>query len=108
MILAFGLRAARAIRAHSGRRLSATWRTPESRGSLPGIGAADDVPVTRGVMVRGDAEDRFERGVPVEAAIVAEDELVEIRVEVPAAQAVISAQTPPLHQREDPVDPRQQ
>src|ERR1700686_2530715 len=100
MILAFGLRPARAVLAHSGRRLSATWRTPEGRGSLPGIGAADDVPVTRGLMVCRDAEDRFERGVPVEAAIVAEDELVEIRVEVPAAQAARMARTPPLDHRE--------
>ena len=44
---------------------------------------------------------------PVEAAIVAEDELVEIRIDMFAAQAVIRAQPPPLHQREDPVNPRQ-
>ena len=58
-------------------------------------------------MVCGEAEDRFERGMPVEAAVVAEDELVEIRVDMPAAQAVIRAQAPPLHQREDPVNPWQ-
>ena len=32
----------------------------ERRGSLPGIGAADDVPVARGLMVCGEAEYRFE------------------------------------------------
>ena len=44
---------------------------------------------------------------PVEATIVAEDELVQIRIDMLAAQAVIGAQPPPLHQREDPVNPRQ-
>jgi hypothetical protein len=37
-------------------------------------------------MVRGKPEHGLERGVPVEAPIVSEDKLVEIRVDVLAAQ----------------------
>ena len=43
----------------------------------------------------------------VEAAIVAEDISVEIRIDMFAAQAMIRAKLPPLHQGEDPVNPRQ-
>src|ERR1035437_2981609 len=96
-----------AVLAHPGGGLSPTWRTSERRGALPGIGAADNVPIALGFMVRCQAEYRFERDVPIEAAIVAEDEFIEIRVDVPAAQSVVRAQTPPLHQGEDPVNPRQ-
>jgi len=42
---------------------------------------------------------------PIKAAVVAEDELVEIRIDMLAAQAVIRSKSPPLHQGEDPVDP---
>src|SRR5271163_844678 len=37
------------------------------------------------------------RDVPIEAPIVSEDKLVEIRVDMFAAQAVIRAKSPPLH-----------
>ena len=72
-----------AIGAHSARCLSLTWRSPERHGALTGIGAADDVPIARRLMVCGEPEDRFERDMPVEAAVVAEDELVEVRVDMP-------------------------
>ena len=42
-------------------------------------------------MVRGNAEQGFERDVPIEAAVVAEDELLEIGVDVLSTQAVIGA-----------------
>jgi len=57
--------------------------------------------------VRGEAEHGLEGNVPIEAAVITEDKLVEIGVDVLSAQAVVSAQPPPLHQREDPVNPRQ-
>ena len=60
MILAFGLRTARAVLAHSGRCLSAARRTSERRISLTGIGAADNVPIARRLMVRREPEDCFE------------------------------------------------
>ena len=44
---------------------------------------------------------------PVEAAIVAKDEFIEIAVDMFAAQAVICAEAPSLHQREGPMNPRQ-
>src|SRR5262245_3693546 len=74
---------------------------------LCGIVAPDDIPVTRRVMVRGEPEHGFERDVPVEAPIVSEDKLVEIRVDVLAAQPMISAERPTFHQREDAMYPGQ-
>src|ERR1700693_2885643 len=105
--MALGLGACRAVLAHSGRRFSTPWSAPERDVTLAGIGAADDVPIARRLMVWRECEHRFERGVPVEAAIVAEHELVEIGIDVFAAQAVIRTKLPPLDQREDPVNPRQ-
>src|SRR5262245_4055800 len=58
-------------------------------------------------MVRGEPEHGFERDVPVEAPIVSEDKLVEIRVDVLAAQPMISAERPTFHQREDAMYPGQ-
>src|SRR5258708_17586720 len=58
-------------------------------------------------MVRGEPKHGFERDVPVEAPIVSEDKLVEIRVDVLAAQPVIGAEPPTFHQREDSMNPGQ-
>ena len=44
---------------------------------------------------------------PIEAAIVPEDELVEVCVEMLSSQPMIGAQAPALHQREDAMDPGQ-
>ena len=106
-ILSFDLHAARAVLAHSCRCLSAARRTSERRISLAGIGAADDVPIARRLMVCREPEDCFERGMPMKPAIIAEDELVKVRVDMLAAEAMIGAQAPSLHQRENPVNPRQ-
>ena len=65
---------------------------PDGRHAFAGIVAPDDIPVTRRVMVRGEPEHGLERDVPVEAPIVSEDKLVEIGVDVLAAQPVIGAQ----------------
>jgi hypothetical protein len=82
-------------------------RSAGRRGSLARIGAADDVPIARGRVMRREAEHGFERSVTIEAAVVAEHELVEIGISVLAAQFVIGAQSPPLHQGEDPMNPGQ-
>src|SRR6202035_4931047 len=58
-------------------------------------------------MVRGEPEHVFERDVPVQAPIVSEDKLVEIRIDVFAAQPMIGAEPPTLHQREDSMNPGQ-
>ena len=58
-------------------------------------------------MVRGEPKHGFERDVPVEAPIVSEDKLVEIRVDVLAAQPMIGAEPPAFHQRENSMNPGQ-
>ena len=58
-------------------------------------------------MAGGDAEQGAEGGVAGAAAVEAEDELVEVGLEMPAAQAVIDAQSPDLEVGEDPVHPGQ-
>ena len=75
--------------------------------SLSRVGAADDVPIARRRVSRGKAEHCFERSVTVKAAVVSEHELVEICIGVLAAQSVIRAQSPSLHQGEDPMNPGQ-
>jgi hypothetical protein len=80
---------------------------PDCRYAFARIVTADDIPVARRVMARGEPEDGLERDVPVETPIVSEDKLVEIRVDVLAAQPVIGAEPSPptLHRREDTVNP---
>lgn len=56
----------------------------------------------------GDAEQGLECGVAGTAAIEAEDKLVEIGVDVLAAQAMIDPQCPDLEIGEDAVAPRQE
>src|SRR5271170_3230685 len=46
--------------------------------------------------MRGQAEDSLEGDVSIEAAVVAEDKLVEVAVDVLSAQAVIGAEPPPF------------
>ncbi len=58
----------------------------------------DDVPIARRCMMGSQPEQGLERNVPVEAAIVAKNEFIEISVEVLAPQAMIRAQAPSLHQ----------
>ena len=59
-------------------------------------------------MVRGgDAEQGSECGVPGAPAVEAEDEFIEVKLEVLAAQPVIDAQGPDLEVGEDPVNPRE-
>jgi len=56
--------------------------------------------------VRGrEAEEGRECGVPIAAVIEAINELVEIRLEMPAAQAVVDAESPDFEVGEDAVYP---
>ena len=57
-----------------------------------GFRLTDDIPVVDRPVARSDAEDHLEPDVPIEAAIEAEHELVEVRIDVLAAQAVIGTQ----------------
>src|SRR4051794_35217165 len=58
-------------------------------------------------MRRGDAEERAEGGVSGAAPVEAEDELVEVGLEVFAPQAVVDAERPTLEVGEDAVGPGQ-
>jgi hypothetical protein len=58
-------------------------------------------------MSRSDAEQGAEGGMPGAAAVEAEDELVEIALDVFAAQAVIDAERPAFEIGEDAVGPGQ-
>jgi hypothetical protein len=58
-------------------------------------------------MRRGDAKERAEGGVSGTASVEAEDELVEVGLEVFSTQAVIDAERPALEVGEDAVGPGQ-
>ena len=58
-------------------------------------------------MAGGDAEKRAEGGMPCATAVEAEDELVEVGLEMAAAQAVVDAQCPDLEVGEDAMHPGQ-
>ena len=75
--------------------------------ALAGVIPLDDVPIARRFMMRGEAEQGFKRDMPVETAVVSKDKFIEIGVDVFAAQAVIGAQRPSLHQRKGAVYPGQ-
>src|SRR2546429_5437877 len=84
-----------------GRRATRHWP------ALARIFPSDDVPVARGLMMCGKSKQGVKRDMPMEAPIVAEHEFIEIAVDVLAAQAVICAEAPSLHQRESAMNPRQ-
>ena len=58
-------------------------------------------------MVGGQAEDGLERDVAVKAPVVTKDELIEVGVDVLAAETMIGAEPPALQKGEDPMDPVQ-
>ena len=57
--------------------------------TLAGIVPLDDVPIARRLVARDEAQHGLERDMPVKSAVVAEDELIEISVDVLAAQAMM-------------------
>ena len=71
------------------------------------IVALDDVPVVYGRAMGGETEELFERYMPVKTAIVTKDELIEVASDVFAAQPMITAERPALHQRKGAMCPRQ-
>ena len=87
-----------AILSHSARRLAPTRGSPDGSDAFSRIVSFDVFPVARRLMLGCQPEQRFERTMPVEAAIVAKNEFIEISVEVLAPQAMIPAQAPSSHQ----------
>jgi hypothetical protein len=63
--------------------------------------------VREGVVRGGDAEEGSEGSVPGAPAVEAEDEFIEVGLEMLAAQPAVDAQHPNLEVGEDPVNPRQ-
>lgn len=55
-------------------------------------------------MLSRQPEDRLEGDVAIKATVVAEDELVEVRVDVLAAETMVGAETPALQESEDPMN----
>lgn len=84
-----------------------TRRSPDGLFALSGIGVSGDVPIAHRLMMPGNAEQGFERDVPIKTPVVAEDEFFEIGVDVFSAQAVIRTQAPAFQQGEDPINPWQ-
>ena len=58
-------------------------------------------------MVRRQPEDRLKGDMAIKAPVVAEDEFVEVGIEVLAAEAMVGAEAPPLQEREKSMDPFQ-
>jgi len=56
-------------------------------------------------MVRRQAKYGLEGHMAIKAPVVAEDELIQIRIDVLAAEAVVRAEAPPFQKGEDPMDP---
>ena len=98
LISAGAERLLRPILAHSIDSFAAARRPPERLDTLPRVVSFDDVPVAGRRMMCGQPEQGFERNVPMEAAIVAKDEFIEVGVDVRAPQSMIRAQAPSLHQ----------
>lgn len=59
-----------------------------------------------GRLCSGNAEQGSESGVPRAPAVEAEDEFIEIRLEVLAAQPMVDAQGPDREVSEDPANPK--
>jgi len=55
--------------------------------------------------MRGEGEERFERKVPMNAAVAAKDEFIEVKFDVFAPQAMIRAQRPAFDQRKRAIAP---
>ena len=86
----------RSVLAHAAGGFAATAIAPRCRRILARVARVGDVPIGRRRVVRRQAENRREGHMAVEAAVVAEDELVEVGVEVLAAKAVICPEAPAL------------
>src|SRR4051794_41971899 len=79
------------------------WLSPDCRGSFARVFPLDDVPVGYRPVARRQAKHGLERDMSIKSSVVAEDEFVQVRIDVLAAEG--GAQAPPLQQGEDPMDP---
>ena len=61
---------------------------------------AGDIPIGSRRVACCEPENRFEGNMPIVAAVVTEDELVEVGVDVLTAQAVIGPEAPALQEGE--------
>ena len=56
-------------------------------------------------MARRQAKHGLERDMSIKSSVVAEDEFVQIRIDVLTAETMVGAEAPPLQEGEDPMDP---
>ena len=86
----------RAVLLHSLHGLAATGIPSRCRSVLARVLLAGDVPVGDRRTVDRQTEDRLEGHMAIKATVVAEDEFVEVGVEVLPAKAVICPEAPAL------------
>ncbi len=67
---------------------------------------AGDVPIGRWRVAGCQPENRLEGDMSIKATVVAEDELVEVGVDVLTSKTVIGPETPALQESEDPIGTR--
>src|SRR4051812_24154812 len=79
------------------------WLSPVCRGSFARVFPLDDVPVGYRPVARRQAKHGLERDMSIKSSVVAEDEFVQVRIDVLAAE--VGAEAPPLQEGEDPMDP---
>jgi len=90
---------------HAAGGLSSARISPFWRRLLAWVWLADDIPIADGSAVCRQPENGLEGYMPIKAAVVAEDEFVEVGVDVLAAKAVICPKAPALQEGEHSVDP---
>ena len=80
---------------------------PDCRLGFSRVLSLDDFPIGHRPLACRQAEDRLEGDMAIKAAVVTEDEFVQVGIDVLAAEAMVGAETPPLQKGEDPMDPFQ-
>ena len=74
------------------------WLSPDCRGSFARVFPLDDVPVGYRPVARRQAKHDLERDMSIKSSVVAEDEFVQVRIDVLAAE--VGAEAPPLQEGE--------
>src|SRR3954468_23540945 len=81
------------------------WLSPDCRGSFARGFSLDYVPVGYRPRAPRPAKHGLERDMSIKSSVVAEDEFVQVRIDVLTAETMVGAEAPPLQEGEDPMDP---
>src|SRR6476620_1698667 len=76
------------------------WLSPDCRGSFARVFPLDDVPVGYRPVARRQAKHGLERDMSIKSSDVAEDEFVQVRIDVLTAETMVGAEAPPLQEGE--------